>query len=90
MPKVSFTTALKRFFPTLKSVKVGGETLYEVLNEVEQMHPGIKDYILEQDGSLRKHVNIFIAGALISDRQNLSDRFYSEDEIYIFQALSGG
>lgn len=90
MPKISFTTALRRFFPTLKSVQVSGETLYDVLNEVERLHPGIKDYILEQDGSLRKHVNIFIAGTLIADRRELSDPFNSDDEIYIFQALSGG
>lgn len=90
MPKVSFTTALKRFFPSLQSVDVQGDSLLEVLEQVEKLYPGIKDYILEQDGSLRKHVNIFIAGELIRDRKTLTDTFSEEDEVYVFQALSGG
>ncbi len=90
MPKVSFTSALKRFFPTLQSIEVNGENLPQIIHNINIKFPGIQDYILEQDGSLRKHVNIFIAGELITDRNTLTDQFDEQDEIYIFQALSGG
>lgn len=90
MPQVKFTYALKRFFPGLKEVPAGGKSFGEVFTELNQLYPGISSYILDEQGSLRKHVNIFIDGKLINDRKTLSDPFTVNSEIYIMQALSGG
>jgi hypothetical protein len=90
MPNVRFTYALKRFFPGLKEVSAGGKSLREIFTELEKYYPGISSYILDEQGSLRKHVNIFIDGKMISDRKTLSDSFATSSEIYIMQALSGG
>lgn len=90
MAKVRFTSALKRFFPGLDEVESRGSTVKEVIEEVEQKFPGISDYILTEDGSLRKHVNIFLNEDLIHDRERLSDKVESENEVLIYQALSGG
>jgi sulfur-carrier protein len=90
MPKIRFTYALKRFFPGLKEVPAGGKSFREIFSELEEHYPGISSYILDEQGSLRKHVNIFIDGKMISDRKTLNDSFTSNSEIYIMQALSGG
>lgn len=90
MPTVKFTYALSRFFNGLKDTPAKGSTLKDVLKEIESNYPGIRSYILDEQGSLRRHVNIFIDGGLISDRVSLSDRFTEKSEIYIIQALSGG
>jgi sulfur-carrier protein len=90
MPTVKFTYALRRYFSTLRDTTAGGSTLKEVLNEMDTTYPGIRSYILDEQGSLRRHVNIFIDGRLIDDRTSLSDPFSAQSEIYIMQALSGG
>jgi molybdopterin converting factor small subunit len=90
MPTVKFTYALNRFFNGLKDTPSKGNSLKEVLKEIENNYPGIRSYILDDQGRLRRHVNIFIDGALINDRVSLSDRFTENSEIYIMQALSGG
>ncbi|MBS1574202.1 MAG: MoaD/ThiS family protein [Bacteroidetes bacterium] len=90
MPTVKFTYALRRFFKTLKDTSAKSETLQEVLEELEKEYPGIRSYIVDDQGILRKHVNIFIDGKLINDRTTLSDPFNKDSEIYIMQALSGG
>ena len=90
MPTVKFTYALSRFFNGLKDTPANGSTLKEVLKEIENNYPRIRSYILDEQGSLRRHVNIFIDGVLINDRVSLSDRFAENSEIYIMQALSGG
>ena len=90
MAHVKFTSALQRFFPGLNDMEVEGHTVREVLTHINQEMPGIDGYLLEEDGSLRKHVNIFIKEDLINDRQELSDLVKEEDEILIYQALSGG
>ena len=90
MATVKFTYALKRFFPDLKEMTACGNTLTEVFNEVEASYPKVRSYLLDEQGSLRGHVNIFIDGNIIEDRDGLSDRFSPNSEIYIMQALSGG
>jgi sulfur carrier protein ThiS len=90
MAIVRFTKALKRFFPALDEYHTNAKDLTGVLNDINYLHPGIKQYILDEQGYLRKHVNIFINGEMIHDRIALTDHFSEKDEIYIIQALSGG
>lgn len=90
MAVVKFTKALKRFFPSLGEYTTHLNSLPEVLSEINSKYPGISNYIIDEQGSLRKHVNIFINGEMIDDRQGLSDSFVEDSEIYFIQALSGG
>jgi molybdopterin converting factor small subunit len=90
MPKVKFTSALKRFFPTLEEVEVDANTVFELLAELEQKHPGLSSYLVDETGHLRQHVNVFVKDELIRDREKLSDSVQKNDVVLIFQALSGG
>ena len=90
MAKIRFTSALKRFFPTLTESEIEGDTVRDVLNNIEKIYPGISNYLMQDDGTLRKHVNIFVQGNLIENRQTLSDKVKHTDELMIIQALSGG
>jgi sulfur-carrier protein len=90
MAKVRFTPNLKRFFPTLAPLQLEAETVADLLIQVENHHPGIAAYLIDDQGSLREHVNIFVGDELIKDKQRLTDPLQADDEVYILQALSGG
>lgn len=90
MATVHFTSALNRFYPDLQPTEVIAGTVSEVLNELNDRYAGIQDYLVSEDGSLRKHVNVFIGGEIVKDRKNLSDFVKSGDKVHIIQALSGG
>ena len=90
MPQLKFTSLLSRFFPDLSEGEFNGRTIREVLNDIDQKHPGMLHYILDEQYQLRKHVNIFLDGTLIKDRENLDRTIDAKSEIYILQALSGG
>ena len=90
MPTIRFTTALKRFFPDLVDQEISGNTVKDILVQVNQRYPGIQSYLIEETGGLRKHINIFVRGELITDRSGLQDELGAQDEVVIFQALSGG
>ena len=87
MPIVKFTTALSRFFPGLQDSYFEGDQLENIIDNVDHQHPGIKGYILDEHGRLRKHVNVFIDGKLMQEESGLIGR---DSEIFIIQALSGG
>ncbi|MEM6316690.1 MAG: MoaD/ThiS family protein [Bacteroidota bacterium] len=90
MATIKFTAALKRFFPDLTEIEVMGTTVAEVLQATEAKYPGITDYLLDERGAVRQHMNIFVKGELITDRTTLQDKLGESDEVVIFQALSGG
>ncbi len=90
MPTVHFTQALRRFFNDLDSVETSEQSITSILEYIDQQWPGIRDYIVDDQGKLRQHVNIFIDGELIQDREGLSDPVSPKSEVYFFQALSGG
>ena len=91
MPQVKFTRHLQRFFPDLKLVEtVPGQTVAEVVAALNARYPGLADYIIDERGALRRHVNIFIGETLIHDRRHLQDSVAEQDRVFILQALSGG
>ncbi len=90
MPTLKFTATLKRFFPKLKAEQFSSATILELLNQAEEHYPGLLFYILDEQKMLRKHVNIFIDGNLLADRNDLNKVVGESSEVYIIQALSGG
>ena len=90
MPTVKFTYALKRFFPDLKDTPAKGRILTDIFREMEMLYPGVCSYLLDEQGHLRQHVNVFIDGHMIADRNSLNHSFSENSEIFIMQALSGG
>jgi molybdopterin converting factor small subunit len=89
MPTVTFTQHLAKF-TEVPEFTVEGNTVRSVLDEVFLKNPALRGYILEDDGSLRRHVAVFVDNRPITDRQGLSDAVAPASEIYVLQALSGG
>jgi len=90
MPKVNFTSALRRFYPDLEPFEVKAEKVSDILEHLNQRYPGLTDYLVDEQGRLRQHVNIFIGERLIKDKIKLQDKLSDQDEVFIMQALSGG
>ena len=89
MPTVSFTSALQRFLDA-PSVEVEGTTVRAALDAVFARRAALRSYVLDDQGAVRRHVSIYINGEALKDRETLSDPVGARDEIYVFQALSGG
>lgn len=92
MPKVEVARHLHRFFPVLAegTIQVQASTAAEVLQAMDALVPGFSDYIVDERGALRPHVNLFIGNSMVVDRQTLVDPVPPDATVYIFQALSGG
>lgn len=89
MPIVAFTPALQRFLP-VPAMRVDAATVGAALAGVFAARPALRGYLLDDQGALRRHVNVFVNGELVHDRARLSDPVAAEDEITVFQALTGG
>jgi hypothetical protein len=92
MASVEITKHLWEFLPVLrnKTLEVQASSVAEVVREVERIAPGFTDYICDERGCLRTHVNIFVGQERILDRTRLSDPVDENSRVLIMQALSGG
>lgn len=89
MTRVSFTANIQRHV-TCPPTEVAGRTLREVLDAVFAQNPLARGYVLDDQGAVRHHMQIFIGGAQVRDRAGLSDEVPPGAEVYVMQALSGG
>jgi molybdopterin synthase sulfur carrier subunit len=87
--RVSFTANLQRHL-SCPDQTVPGCTVRVVLDQVFVTEPRLRSYILDDQGRVRKHVAIYINGDRIADRVTLTDAVTDADEVFVFQALSGG
>lgn len=89
MGRIIFTSYLQRFVPCPPTEAAGG-TVRDVLDNVFAANPRLRSYVLDEQGRLRRHVALFVNGSAVVDRERLSDPVAPEDDIHVFQALSGG
>jgi hypothetical protein len=67
-----------------------GRTVHDCLGAALDRYPAARGYVLDDQGTLRKHVVIFVDNQMVADRDGLSDPVRPDSEIFVFQALSGG
>jgi sulfur-carrier protein len=89
LTRIRFTSALTRFVAA-PPAEVGAGTVGEALNQVFAAQPALRGYVLDDQGALRRHVAVYVSGRPVGDRIGLADPVGPEDEIFVFQALTGG
>lgn len=89
MPRVFFTSHLQRHVDCPER-EVRASTLGAALHEVFLHQPKARDYVLDEQGHLRKHVFVFVDGQRIREHDRLDVAVGEHSEIYVMQALTGG
>ncbi len=60
------------------------------LRVLAERHPGISSRVLDEQGSVRRHVNVFIGDLSIRDTGGLSTPLHDGSTISLLAAVSGG
>jgi len=81
---------LRRFTDGEASIEVNGSNVRDVLEELFQAHPDIKKHLIEEDGSLRNFVNIFIGGEDIRQKGGMDASVADGADIRIIPSIAGG
>ena len=87
---VRVPTPLRRFTGGAEEVSGAGTTVAALVDDLEKHHPGIKERICDDDGKVRRFVNIFINGDDIRFLNNLDTVVNDGDEVSIVPAIAGG
>lgn len=88
MPNISFTENLNRHL-SCHNMMVSGNTLGEAMQQVFQVNPRLKSYLMTDQQQFRQHVLVAIDGKILLDKK-LETPLAADSDIFIAQALSGG
>lgn len=90
MPKVRIPTQLRTLSGGASEVEVGGSTVAEVLKGLEADHPGFGDRIFDENGKLRRFVNVFVGEEDIRFHQGVDTAVTEGSVVSIVPAVAGG
>jgi molybdopterin converting factor small subunit len=65
-------------------------TVGEAIAALGARHPGVRDRVLDEQGRLRPHVNVFVGQESVRDTEGLATRLADGAELHILAAVSGG
>ena len=87
---VRIPTTLRPLSGGDSTVSVEGATLGDVLANLESAHPGFKDRLFDDNGGLRRFVNLFVADDDVRYLQGLETPVPAGETVSIIPAVAGG
>jgi molybdopterin synthase sulfur carrier subunit len=87
---VKIPAPLRRVTDGQREVSTEAATVGECIERLAQAYPGLKDRICEEDGSIRRFVNIYVRGEDIRFGNGLQTPLKDGDDVSIVPAASGG
>lgn len=87
---VRVPTTLRALTAGEAEVEVEATTVAEVISGLEAVHPGFADRLLDDTGSIRRFVNVFVADDDVRYLQGLDTPVPSGETVSIIPAVAGG
>lgn len=87
---VRIPTTLRPLSGGNKQVEVAPGTLAEVITALDAAHPGFADRLLDEDGSLRKFVNVFVDDEDVRYLDGLATPVADGITVSVIPAVAGG
>ncbi len=71
-------------------VECQGATIKDLLEDLEKQYPGMKERIFDENGQLRRFLNIFVNGEDVRMKKGLDTVVEDKNEVSIVPAIAGG
>jgi sulfur-carrier protein len=88
--EVRIPTPLRKFTGGSDKVSVDGATVGQALDSLAEAHPEIKSRIFDDEGQVRRFVNIFANDEDIRFQDKLETTLSDGDQIALVPAIAGG
>ncbi|MDP2663149.1 MAG: ubiquitin-like small modifier protein 1 [Dehalococcoidia bacterium] len=88
--EVQIPAVLKKLTGGAKSVKGDGQTVRDLLENLDKDYPGIRQQLTGADGQLHRFVNIYLNDEDIRFLQQLDTALKDGDVLSILPAIAGG
>ena len=90
MPTIRIPTPLRKLTNNPEEVIASGATLGAILEELNATYPGLGERILDEQGTIRRFVNIFVNDEDVRFLQEKETPVKEADVVSIVPAIAGG
>ncbi len=90
MPQVRIPTPLRKLTGDQEVVTAEGATIADILASLDTTFPGLNDRLCDEEGNVRRFVNIFVNDEDIRFLEEKATPVKDTDEISIVPAIAGG
>ena len=87
---VRIPTPLRKLTQNQEVVQIEGATIRDVINNLEQSYPGLKERIYDEQNNIHRFVNVFVNDEDIRFLQDVETAVKPGDKVSIFPAIAGG
>jgi molybdopterin synthase sulfur carrier subunit len=87
---VRIPTPLRAVTKGAAEVQAGGDTVADVIEDLEHQYPGLKERLVENGGEIRRFINIYVNQEDIRFLQGAKTTLKAGDEVSIVPAIAGG
>lgn len=87
---VRIPTILRSYTGGESAVSADGDTLTAVLDSLESSYPGIKTRVVDESGSMRRFVNIYVGNEDVRFADGLATATPDDVQVSIIPAVAGG
>ena len=88
--QIEFLGPLRQLVGGQESVLIESASITEALAELDRKHPGLVQRLLQEDGTLHRHINIYVNEEDIRYGQQLQTVLSSGDRVTVISAIAGG
>jgi MoaD family protein len=88
--QVHVTSVIQKLVGGQRALMAEGETVAELINDIESRYPGFRAQIVNADGDLHRFVNIYLNDEDIRYLEGARTRLSEGDSVSILPALAGG
>jgi sulfur-carrier protein len=88
--EVKIPTILRTYTGGAKSVDGAGETLAELIDNLDGSHPGLKGRLITDDGALHRFVNVYVNDEDVRFTGSLDTKLKDGDAVTVLPAVAGG
>lgn len=90
MPSVRIPTPLRRLTGEKDEVNIVAATIGALVDGLEEQFPGIKERICDEDGNLRRFINLYVNNEDIRFLNGMDTELNETDKVSIIPAIAGG
>ncbi|HET9911881.1 MAG TPA: MoaD/ThiS family protein [Anaerolineales bacterium] len=90
MAIVRFPAVMKYYVNNQTEFSVPAATVGELIEKVVEQHPAVKFHLLDSEGNLRRHFNVFVNGTHIRDLNGLDTPLREQDKVILMASAAGG
>lgn len=87
---VRVPTILRTYTSGASEVTVAGDTLGEVIESLDSAYPGIRARLLDDDGRLRRFVNVYVGDEDVRFADGLATPTPAGTSVSVIPAVAGG